>query len=100
MGQMNLGSISIADHDEDWLRVSAAVKNTSMRVLVSSALSDFVSESKPELTELIGYAANKHGLTFEQAFHRLRSGEELGEPLPNFPLVTEMEEKLNGLTQK
>ncbi|MEM9771684.1 MAG: hypothetical protein AAF889_08835 [Cyanobacteria bacterium P01_D01_bin.73] len=105
MGDLAAGSIPLADHDEDWVRVAASVKGMSMRAYIGNAVGGTISSEKPVLESLVRYAAQKHGLTFDEAFHRLRtkkSGDKkpLGEPLPDFPVVPEMEEKLNGLAKK
>ena len=100
MAEIGLGSCSMSDHDVDWFRVIVSIEGVSQRKLASDAIRELVERSKSDYVKRVEYAARKHGLTFDEAFHRLRRAEPLGDPLEDFVVVPEMEGKLNGLTQK
>ncbi len=100
MAEINLGSTPLSDKDHDWFRAMASAYGWTIRTKISEILKDFIHENMEEFVEVVAYSARKHGLTFDEAFHRLRNKEELGDPRPDFPVVAEMEEKLDGLTQK
>lgn len=100
MAQINLGSAPLSDRDHDWFRVMASVSGWSIRSKVSGLLESYIRENIEVYTEIVDYSARKHGKTFDEAFHLLRNGESLGTPLKDFPVVPEMEEKLNGLAKK
>ena len=90
----------MSEHDADWFKVMVQVEGSSQRKMASEAIVKLVNASKSDYIDRIDYAARKYGLTFDQAFNRLRLGESLGEPLDDFVVVPEMEEKLNGLAKK
>ena len=100
MAQINLGSTPLSDRDHDWFKVMASLSGWSVRSKVSGLLESYVRKNIELYTELVNYSARKHGLTFDEAFHKLRLGESLGEPLKEFPVIQEMEEKLNGLANQ
>ena len=99
MAQINLGTVPLSDRDHDYIRAMSTVCGWSVRSKMSVILEDFVRANLAEFRDVIEYSARKHGLSFEEAFDRLRRGEGLGEPLDHFPVDSAMEEKLNGLAQ-
>lgn len=96
MAQLTPGSIPMGDHDADWLKVMAAATDSSMRVKIASVLGYYVRRRKAEYIEIVSYIAAKHGLSFDECFHRLKNGEDLGQPLDYFPLDSTMESRISG----
>lgn len=93
---LNLGNIPLGEHDADWMRVMAAASNSSLRVKVASICGYFVRRRKGEYIEIVNYIAAKYGLSFDEAFHKLKNGEDLGTPLDYFPLDHTMESKIDS----
>lgn len=92
---IRLSTVPLNDHDADWLTVMANASETSLRQKVASVLSYYVRRRKDQYVQMVQYLADKHGLTFEECFHKLRRGEDLGEPLESWKVDPEME-KLKG----
>ncbi|MGD1850928.1 MAG: hypothetical protein ACFCBU_10075 [Cyanophyceae cyanobacterium] len=90
----------MSERDVDYFRAMVHAYGWTIRMKVSDALTRLVREHEYEFNRVVGYSARKYGLTFDEAFHRFRNKESLGEPLANFPVDPEMEEKLNGLARK
>ena len=91
MESLNVGSLPLGEHDADWLKVMAAASNSSLRVKVASVVGYYIRRRKAEYVEIIRYTANKHGLTFDECFHRLLKGEKLGEVVEGFEVDPRME---------
>ena len=94
MAKINIGSVTLSDHDADWTKAILGVEEKSPRALVRDLLSDYVKLKKAEYDELIKYTAAKYGLTWDDAFHRLVTGAELGDAVPNFEIKPELEQQL------
>lgn len=95
-GGIDFGNVPLGDHDADWFRVMSAASNSSLRVKAASVIGYFVRRRKDEYREIIQYTANKHGLSFDDCFNKLKNGEDLGEPLDYFQVDTAMEAKINA----
>lgn len=91
MESLNVGSLPLGEHDADWFKVMTAVSNSSLRVKVASVVSYYVRRRKPEYIEIVQYTANKHGLTFDECFHRLLKGESLGKVVEGFEVNPALE---------
>ncbi|MGD1849071.1 MAG: hypothetical protein ACFCBU_00150 [Cyanophyceae cyanobacterium] len=100
MAGLNLGVIPLSDRDSDYFRVMVNAHGWTARTVMSKLVKDFVQENKEEFDAAVTYASRKYGLTFDEVFHRLLEKKSLGEPLSNFSVDPEMEEKLNGLAKK
>lgn len=100
MANLNIGTVSLGDHDSDWLKAMAQATGSSMRSKVTSALSYYVRTHKEEYKIIIEYTARKHGLTFSDCFHRLRSNQDLGSPVSNFDIDYEIEEMIENLKKE
>lgn len=81
MANLNTGSVSMGEHDRDWLIVMSRLTGRSIRANISSILGYYVRRRKPEYEEILRYTARKYGITEEECFQRLLKGESLGEPI-------------------
>ncbi|MGK7927609.1 MAG: hypothetical protein AB4290_20610 [Spirulina sp.] len=84
MADLNLGRISMGDHDLDWFLVMCRLRDRSIRANVANVLSYYVQRRKKEYEEMLSYTARKYGLTESELFHKLLNNEELGEPVEDF----------------
>jgi len=84
MTDINIGSVTMGDHDADWYRVMCKLGGRSIRANTSSVLGYYVRRRKSEYSEILQYTARKYGLTPDETFKRLLNDEPLGEPLKDF----------------
>ncbi|NER95076.1 MAG: hypothetical protein F6J86_14770 [Symploca sp. SIO1B1] len=84
MARLNLGSIDLGDHDQDWFVVMSKLRGRSTRANLSSVVGHYVRRHKEEYREILTYTARKYGLTEKECFQRLLKGDDLGEPLEDF----------------
>ena len=100
MAHLNLGQTPVSDQAHDWFRAMSNACGWSARSKISGMIEDYVRDNMAEFAETIGYAARKHGMSFDEAFDLLRRDQPLGEPVEGFSVIADMEEKLNGLAKK
>lgn len=93
---LNLGSLPLGEHDADWFRVMSAASNSSLRVKAASVIGYFVRRRKTEYVGIVAYLARKHGLSFDECFHRLRNDEELPPALDYFEVDPHIEAEIQS----
>lgn len=82
MPNLNVGSIYLGDHDQDWFIVMSKLGDQlSMRANVSSIIGYYVRRRKSEYIEMLNYTAAKNGLSPQETFTRLLKGIPLGDKL-------------------
>ena len=81
MPEINIGSVSLSDHDRDWYLFGCKVNERSIRANTASVLAYYVRRRKTEYEEILQYTARKYGLTEEECFRRVIEGESLGDPV-------------------
>lgn len=84
MPDLNIGSISLGEHDRDWFMVMSKLSGRSLRANASNIIECYVRQRKDNYQELLAYTARKYGLTTDECFEKLLRGEELGTPIENF----------------
>ncbi len=84
MPDLNIGSIPLGEHDQDWLIVMSKLGNKSLRAQTASVVRYYLNHRKAEYQEMLEYTARKYGISNGECFHRLLKGEELGTPVENF----------------
>lgn len=93
--RLNIGNIDLADEDITLLRASAALKGWSVRQYSANALNGFLQVKKSEILNTVKLRAKKYGISDEDAFHRLVSGDGFNElPIVDpAPLLTDDEKE-------
>jgi hypothetical protein len=84
MVDLNIGSVSLGEHDHDWYRVMCKLGGRSIRANTSSVLGYYVRRRKDEYQAILEYTARKYGLTPDECFQRLLNDISLGEPVAGF----------------
>jgi hypothetical protein len=84
MGNFQVGSIPLGDHDADWFKVMSKLGDRSIRANMASIVGYYVRRRKDEYKEILAYTAKKYGLTEDETFYRLLNDIDLGEPVDNF----------------
>lgn len=77
---LRVNAIDLSDHDHDWFVVMSRVTPPySVRGKLASVVGFFVRRNKAAYVEIITHTAEKHGISFEECFHRLLTKQ----PLPD-----------------
>lgn len=79
MARVNIGTIDLNDYDRDWLAVIAALDGMSARATVANAVASHIKQARQEYMEVLEYTARKHGLTVDECFQKLLSGDKLSD---------------------
>ncbi len=74
--RLNIGNIDLSDEAIAMLKVSANLKGWSMRQYVASALDRLLQIKKNEILDTVALRAKKYGISPEEAFRRLFTGED------------------------
>lgn len=95
MPDLNVGTVSLGDHDLEFYKAMAGITDESIRGKTASVISSFVRRYKAEYKANFQFAATKYGLSLKECFWRANRGVSLGAPESDQRVIQLREELLS-----
>jgi hypothetical protein len=92
MPKLNISSVDLTEDEIDFLKAICNLSGESVRAQVRQIIKGHLVRFKPQYLKQINYLARKYGLTFQETFLRLTTGQPpFGEVVMEAPVLEEEE---------